>query len=225
MRADIDSRARAEVGERDISRTTGVSRQEVGRLPDPAAGAGHIDRVARRVRRIHSDRTDLAGAPVIAAGPTAVHCSLDKPSVWPSVKMRKLSLVLSLPCSPKPVVGSGFWKLSDQPLNVPTFPATCSRVIDDQRPCSLGIQALKRRERHLRVERGEERGLTVLNRRGRVVIEDGIGEIRCLDATPDTAEQRNRDLAGLAHVIVQRRGEVGIMRIGEVDLDPQPAHS
>ena len=52
--------ARPEVGERNISRATGVRRQEVGRLPDSAAGTGHIDRVARRVRGIHRNRTHLA---------------------------------------------------------------------------------------------------------------------------------------------------------------------
>ena len=57
--------------------------------------------------------------PVIGAGPTAVHCSLDKPSVWLSVKIRKLSVALSLPFSPNPEVGSGFWKLRDQPLRIP----------------------------------------------------------------------------------------------------------
>ena len=36
--------------------------------------------------------------------------------------MRKLPLMLSLPGSPSPVVGSGFWKISDQPLNVPLPP-------------------------------------------------------------------------------------------------------
>src|SRR5271166_3446516 len=33
--------------------------------------------------------------------------------------MRKLPLALSLPGSPRPEVGSSFWKLSDQLLNVP----------------------------------------------------------------------------------------------------------
>ena len=67
-------------------------------------------------------------------------------------------------------------------------PAARSRVRDDQRPRSLGIQALERRERHLRVERGEERGLTILDRSGRIVIEDRVGEIRGLDAIPNATE-------------------------------------
>ena len=55
----------------------------------------------------------------IDAGPTAVQAWLDSGLVGPSVKMRKLALMLSLPGSPRPVVGSGFWKVSDQLLNVP----------------------------------------------------------------------------------------------------------
>ena len=58
----------------------------------------------------------------IDAGPTAVHAWLDRASAWPSVKMRKLAVTLSLPGSPRPVVGTGFWKLSDQLLNVPVPP-------------------------------------------------------------------------------------------------------
>ena len=46
-----------------------------------------------------------------------------------------------------------------------------------------------------------------------------------IDATSNTAEQRNRDLARLAHVIVQRRREIRILRVREVDLNPQAAHS
>ena len=52
--------ARPEVGERNISRAAGIRRQEIGRLPDPSAGSGHIDGVARRVGGIHRDRTHLA---------------------------------------------------------------------------------------------------------------------------------------------------------------------
>ena len=36
--------------------------------------------------------------------------------------MRKLVLILSLPGSPRPEVGTGFWKLSDQLLKVPVPP-------------------------------------------------------------------------------------------------------
>ena len=56
------------------------------------------------------------------------------------MKMRKLPLMLSLPGSPRPVVGTGFWKLSDQPLKVPV-PVGRRGVLDDERPGSLGVQA------------------------------------------------------------------------------------
>src|SRR4051812_22425674 len=55
----------------------------------------------------------------IAPGPTAVQDWLARGSFWASLKMRKLALASSLPASPRPVVGTGFWKVSDQPLNVP----------------------------------------------------------------------------------------------------------
>ena len=51
---------RSEVGERNISWAAGVRRQEVGRLPDPTAGAGHIDGVTRGVRGIHRNCAHLA---------------------------------------------------------------------------------------------------------------------------------------------------------------------
>ena len=47
--ADIDARGRAEVGERDVGRAARVGRQEVGRLPDAAAGTGDVHGVARGV--------------------------------------------------------------------------------------------------------------------------------------------------------------------------------
>ena len=81
--ADIDSERRAEVGQRDVGWAVGVGRQEVGRLPDAAAGAGDVDRVARWIGRVdrqrrRSGRTPL---PLIAAGPTAVQAWLDSASV------------------------------------------------------------------------------------------------------------------------------------------------
>ena len=36
--------------------------------------------------------------------------------------MRKLAVKMSLPGSPRPEVGSGFWKVSDQPVSVPVPP-------------------------------------------------------------------------------------------------------
>ena len=60
---------------------------------------------------------------MIDAGPTGVQ-AVAATARWsgPSVKMRKLALTLSVPGSPRPVVGSGFWKLSDQLLSVPVPP-------------------------------------------------------------------------------------------------------
>ena len=60
--------------------------------------------------------------PPIDAGPTAVHCWLETASAWPRLKIRKLVLMLSLFGSPSPVVGTGFWKVSDQLLSVPVPP-------------------------------------------------------------------------------------------------------
>ena len=57
--------------------------------------------------------------PPIDAGPTDVHSWLDRASDWPRVKIRKLALMSSLPGSPSPLVGSGFWKVSDQLFSVP----------------------------------------------------------------------------------------------------------
>ena len=38
------------------------------------------------------------------------------------MKIRKLTVASSLPGSPSPLVGSDFWKVSDQPLMVPVVP-------------------------------------------------------------------------------------------------------
>ena len=78
--------------------------------------------MARPVTRPDGSGRRAAGPPPIDAGPTAVHCWLDRASAWLSVKMRKLAVTLSLPGSPRPEVGSGFWKVSDQPVNVPVPP-------------------------------------------------------------------------------------------------------
>ena len=51
----------AEVGQGDPGRPAGAGREEVGRLPDAAAGAADVDRVARGVGGIHGDGVDLAG--------------------------------------------------------------------------------------------------------------------------------------------------------------------
>ena len=54
----------AEVGEGDPGRPVGVGGQEVGGLPDAAAGAGGVDGVTRGVGGIHRDRADLARPPL-----------------------------------------------------------------------------------------------------------------------------------------------------------------
>ena len=66
-------------------------------------------------------RPELPLAP-IAAGPTAVHVELDCGLVGSIVKIRKLVLAWSATGSPRPVLGSGFWKVIDQLLGWPTDP-------------------------------------------------------------------------------------------------------
>ena len=110
--------------------------------------------------------------------------------------MRKLAVKSSLPGSPRPEVGSGFWKLSDQPLIVPV-PPVVELFVDGQHPGSLHAHAIGRGceyggQRLLRVERGEERCAAVLDRRGRVVVEDRVVEIGGRGAGPHAAEQGHR---------------------------------
>ena len=95
--------------------------------------------MARPVTRPEgSDRQGSLEPPPIDAGPTAVHSWLDRASAWLRVKMRKLAVALSLPGSPRPEVGSGFWKVSDQPLNVPVPPVVELFVmVNTQVPCTL----------------------------------------------------------------------------------------
>src|SRR5262245_7445386 len=57
--------------------------------------------------------------PLIGAGPTAVQVVCDSGLDGSIGKMRKLPLTRSATGSPRPEVGSGFWKLSDQLLSVP----------------------------------------------------------------------------------------------------------
>ena len=45
------------------------------------------------------------------------------------MKILKLALTLSLPAVPNPVVGSGFWKLNDQPLKVPVAPLPVAELV------------------------------------------------------------------------------------------------
>ena len=104
------------------------------------------------------------------------------------MKMRKLVLTLSLPCSPSPEVGSGFWKLSDQPLKYPHFRYRSSQLVMTRVHVPLASRPAKRRKRHLRVECGEEWCDAVLDRSRRIIIEDRVGEICVSNATPDAAE-------------------------------------
>ena len=83
-------------------------------------------------------------------------------------------------------MGIGFWKLSDQLLNVPVpplvelfvitnvhVPSASSPANADSGICGLNVP---------------KRCAAVLDRRSRVVIEYRIGEIGVLDAGPDAAE-------------------------------------
>ena len=56
--------AGTEVGKRYVRRASGISREEIRRLPDSATGPCYIHRVAGSVGWIHGDRTDLAGGTV-----------------------------------------------------------------------------------------------------------------------------------------------------------------
>ena len=76
---------------------------------------------------------------VLEAGPTGVQTSLDTGSLGLRVKIWKLTVASSLPCSPSPLVGSGFWKVSDQPFKVPVVPGRAVR--DRQRPGPLDVHA------------------------------------------------------------------------------------
>src|SRR5947209_6044191 len=67
--------------------------------------------------------------PPMAAGPTGVQTWPDRASDWPRVKSRKLALMLSPPGSPRPLVGSGFWKLSVQLLRVPVAPLPVAELV------------------------------------------------------------------------------------------------
>ena len=134
---------RAEVGERDPGRAVGVGRQEVGRLPDSAAGTGRVDRVARGIGGI-----DRRPAPTDAAGPAPAD-RRRRADRCPRLARQGVGLAeredtearrsRCRSCSPRPVVGSGFWKLSDQLLNVPVLRSASRRggILDHQCPCPL----------------------------------------------------------------------------------------
>ena len=58
---------------------------------------------------------------VLEAPPTGDQAWLDRALDWPRFDSWKLT-VGPLPCTPRPLVGSGFWKVSDQPFKVPVVP-------------------------------------------------------------------------------------------------------
>ncbi len=87
--------------------------------------------------------------------------------------MRKLVLMLSAPGSPRPEVGTGFWKLSDQLLKVPV-PLVVELFWMTSIQVPWAFMPGEARQRHLGVERAEERCAAVLDRRRRVVVEDRV---------------------------------------------------
>src|SRR5271157_371129 len=94
--------------------------------------------MARPVTRPEGSPPGVLELPPIDAGPTAVQAWLDRASTWLSVKMRKLAVTSSLPGSPRPDVGSGFWKVSDQLVIVPV-PSVFElfTMVNTQVPCTL----------------------------------------------------------------------------------------
>src|SRR4051794_5772363 len=59
---------------------------------------------------------------LIEAGPTDVQLVFEGGLGGAVVKIRKLADAWSAATSPRPGWGTGFWKVSDQPLSVPTWP-------------------------------------------------------------------------------------------------------
>ena len=73
----------------------------------------------------------------IAAGPTAVQVLLDSGLVGSIVKIRKPALTWSATGSPRPLVGKGFWKLSDHPRSLPALPLVVVSVrTSSHAPCA-----------------------------------------------------------------------------------------
>ena len=191
--ADVDAVGRAEVGQRDVGRAGGVGGQEVGGLPDAAAGAGDVDGVARGVGRV-----DGSPDPATDLGPDArrrrstparppSRCRWTAALVGSSVKMRKLALTWSATGSPRPVLGTGFWNVSDQALRVPAVVAPVALMTVSVQvpwafepanaasdccgwnvpkkaapPCWIGVDC--------------------------AVVEDRVGEVGRVDAAADTAQ-------------------------------------
>ena len=86
---------------------------------------------------------------VLEAGPTGVQTSLDTGSLGLRVKIWKLTVASSLPCSPSPLVGSGFWKVNDQPFKVPVVAVALFVIVSVQvpwtfMPASVGAKTVAR---------------------------------------------------------------------------------
>src|SRR5436190_23648691 len=68
------------------------------------------------------------------APPTGVHWLWELALLGSIAKMRKLAVAGSTPGSPRPVEGTGFWKLIDQLLSVPVRLAAESLISRVQTP-------------------------------------------------------------------------------------------
>ena len=103
-----------------VGRPVRVGRQEVGRLPDAAAGAADVDRVARGVRRVDGQAAD---APGVAAAVDRRRADGRPGAAGQRVgrvhrEDAEVAVVRSATGSPRPVPGTGFRKVSDQLLSV-----------------------------------------------------------------------------------------------------------
>ena len=95
------------------------------------------------------------------------------------------------------------------------------RVLDDQRPGSWAFRSAN-----------AESGICGLNvaKNGaqpcwigvaRVVVEDGIAKVGRRGAGPHAAEQLNASLACGAVVVIERRRQIGVIGVGDVELNLQ----
>src|SRR5262249_10372988 len=122
--------------------------------------------------------------------------------------------------------GSGQRLLEEErPVVEDAAAAVLRVVVDDQRPAPEGGQAqtCELGEWLLRGERGEKGRAAVLDRRTRPVVENGIFEIRLVGASTHAAEKRNRYLARRVLLVVESCCEIGVRRVGDVDLNAQTA--
>ena len=236
--ADVDAERRAKIREWNVRRAGGVRCQEVRRLPDAAAGTCHVDRIARGVGWVDRESTDPPRAsatldsvppepppPPIDAGPTDVHAWLDSATVWLSVKMPEARVGLVTTWFTESRGRHRLLEGERPTVQGPRAPASSDRILDHQRPHPRSLQSREIGERNLRIERGEKRRGTILNRRAGVIVEDRVGEIGRVGAGADAAEQRNLDLTRLTHVVIQGRRQVVVLRIGEIELNLETGDS